>query len=61
MTTEIRRRFQMTENPNVTKSQKTLTHKGPLIVNRKGVKIKEIKHKLITPEHDQSIVTQCNV
>lgn len=49
------------ENPIVVKSQKTLTHSGPLIVNRKGAKIRVIRQRLMTPEHDQSIVTQCRV
>lgn len=57
----MRRMFMTTENPIVTKSQKTLTQRGPLIVNRKGAKIRVVKLRLITPEHDQSIVTQCRV
>ena len=53
--------FMTMENPIVTKSQKTLIQRGPLIVNRKGAKIRVVRQRLIAPEHDQSIVTQCRV
>ena len=53
--------FIITENPIVTKSQETLTHRGAFIVNKKGTKISVIRPRLIIPEHDQSMVTQWRV
>jgi hypothetical protein len=49
------------ENPIARESQKTLTHRGPLMVNKKGTKIRAMRQRLIIPEHDQSRVTQCKV
>ena len=61
MTTDIRRMFQIIEKPIVIVSQNILIRNGPFIVNKKGAKIRVIRLRLISPEHDQSRVTQCKV